>query len=216
MTSPNKSLDRTSTACRLSPISSSPMRPRQVSLVVRRFQQPSEITMQHNLLTALTIAVLSGCAFGQDDRLVVKKDPSNASRFICDVKYATFKTPKGWRPNRSDKNTYAVLSRSNETYPNLTQMISIDIGKPVAPTAKAVADAFAKKWHGQVEESSLNIDGETGFRVTIPPDNKTVRPIDCVITMKRERVFMLIGAAKQNGELSNALDEIVASWKWKK
>lgn len=76
--------------------------------------------MQHHLLATLMVAVLSANAFGQVDRLVVQQDPSDTSRFICDVKYATFKTPKGWQPNRSGKNTYAILSRANESYPNLT------------------------------------------------------------------------------------------------
>jgi hypothetical protein len=171
--------------------------------------------MQHSLLIALIVAVLSTNALGKDDRLVVQKDPSDPSRWICDVKYATFKTPKGWQPNRSDKPSSAILSQASESYPNLTQMISVDIGRPGVPTTKATADAFAKKWNGQVDKVPLKVDGETAFRVTIPPDKKTVRPIDCIIAMKAGRLFMLIGGAKEKGDVSKALDELVASWKWK-
>jgi hypothetical protein len=172
--------------------------------------------MKQYLLVSLAITLLLGCGQGQEDRFSLSKDSSGGAPLACDVKFATFNIPKGWQANRSDKNTYVILSRLNESYPNITQMISIDIGKPVTLTAKASADAFAAKWSGRVEEASLNVDGESGLRVTIPPDKKTVRPIDCVITMHGERVFMLIGGAKDNGEIHTAIDEIVASWIWKK
>jgi hypothetical protein len=152
---------------------------------------------------------------GHDGKLVVHKDPL-ASQFTCDVKYATFQTPAGWRPNRSGGNTYAILSRTDESYPNLTQMISIDVGKPVEPTAKAMANAFAKKWNGRVAELSLTIDGVEGFRVTIPPDKKTVQPTDCMVTVREGRAFLLIGGAKEGGDVSRALDEVLASWRWKR
>lgn len=168
------------------------------------------------LLVALVILVQPGCDRRQDDRLVVAKDPSDASRFLCDIKFATFRTPKGWTPNRSDKETYVILSRSNETYPNLSQMISIDVGKPVIPTARASADGFAANWRGRVEDASLSVDGEVAFRVTIPPDKKMVRPIDAVVTMRDGRLFMIMGGARETGDVNAAIDDIVASWKWKK
>lgn len=172
--------------------------------------------MRHYFVVLLTISLLSSYAYGQEERLVVHKDPTDPSRFICDVKYATFTTPKGWQPNRSGGNTYAILLRSNETYPKVTQMISIDIFKPVEPTAKELAVAFAKRWNGRLGESSVKIDGEKGYRVTIPSDNKTMHPVDCIVAIKDARAFMLIGGAKENGDLGKALDDLVASWKWKK
>ncbi len=171
---------------------------------------------KYYLLIVLAILVQRGCSRRQDDRLVVTRDPSDASRSVCDVQFATFRTPKDWTPNRSDGTTYAILTRSNETYPNLSQMISIDIGMPVDPTARASADGFAADWRGRVEDASLTLDGEMAFRVTIPPDNKTVRPIDAVVTMKDGRLFMVIGGARETGDVNAAIDEIVASWKWKK
>ena len=154
-------------------------------------------------MTGITICLMivgnlrSAHGSRQVDRLVVNVDPLDRSRFFCDVTYATFRTPKGWSPNRSGGNTYAILSRVGESYP-FTQMISIDIGKPVAPTTEATANAFAKKWNGQVAPISSKIDGETAFRVNIPPDHKTVRPIDCIIAIRDGRLFMLIGGARKN------------------
>jgi len=87
-------------------------------------------------VTLIMLAGVQSSIFGQDDRLVVKPDPDDSSRLICGVEFATFKTPKGWRPNRSGKETFAILTRADESYPNVTQMISIDIGKPRVPNAK--------------------------------------------------------------------------------
>ncbi len=171
---------------------------------------------EYYLLIALALLVPRGCAQRQNDRLVVTRDPSDASRFVCDVKFATFRTPKGWTPNRSDGTAYAILSRSNETYPNLSQMVSIEIGTPVDPTARGSAEGFAADWRGRVEDASLTLDGETAFRVTIPPDNKTVRPVDCVAAMKSGRLFLIIGGARETGDVNAAIDDIVASWKWKR
>jgi acyl carrier protein len=152
---------------------------------------------------------------GSDERLRVTKDPSDASRLICDVKFATFTTPSGWTANESDKNSYAVLSLSREKYPNLTRMISVDIGKPVEATTEANAISFAKQWGGTVQDASLSVGGEPALRVVIPPDGKSLRPIDCVLTVRNGRLFMIIAGATQNDGISSALDEIIGSWKWK-
>ena len=170
----------------------------------------------HRYLAAFSaFLLLAACGYAQEQRLVVRRDPKQPSRFICDVKYATFTTPKGWQPNRSGGNTYAILTRSNEVYPKLSEMISIDIGKPVKQTAKETAAAFAKRWNGQVAETKVKIDGEEGYRVLIPLDHKTLRPTDCIVTMRNGRVFLLIGGTRKNEELGKVMDELVASWKWK-
>jgi hypothetical protein len=172
-------------------------------------------TVRTTLIAFVLIALQSFSVYGQEDRLIVRRDPNDASRYICDIRFATFKTPKNWRPNRSDKHTYAILTRANETYPNISQMISIDVGKPIEPTAALMAEAFAKQWNGNVVKDSLKVDGERGFRVKITPAKKEVRPTDCVVVIKGRRAFMLIGGAKENNGLEKAIDEIVASWKWK-
>lgn len=167
------------------------------------------------MIALVAIVFLPCCVYGQADRLTVKSDPDDASRYICDIRFATFKTPKDWQPNSSDKQTYAILTRTDETYPNITQMISIDVGKPIAPTAALMAEAFAKKWSGSVVKVSLKVDGEDGFRVKVTPDKKEVRPTDCVVVIKDKRVFMLIGGSKEDDGLEKAINDLVASWKWK-
>ena len=165
-------------------------------------------------MSMIVFVCLTSQVDGQNDRLIVRKDPDNPSRFICDVKYATFRTPKGWQANRSGGNTYAILSRKGETYPKLSQMISIDIGKPVEQTAKETAEAFAKKWGGSVAKTIIKIDGINAYRVIIPPGNKTLRPTNCIIALRNGHVFLLIGGASKKGNLGGVLDELVGTWKW--
>ena len=160
--------------------------------------------------------IVSTKAFAQEERLVVRKHPKDPGLFVCETKFATFNTPKDWQPNQSGGATYAILTKSNETYPKVSQMISIDIGKPSEPTAQKLAEAFAKRFKGSVGEEAIEIDGEKGWRVTIPADKKSIRPVDCIVAFKDGRSFVFIGAAKEAGDLPKAIDELVAGWKWKK
>ena len=159
----------------------------------------------------------SAClAYAQTDkRLDVKPDPTDPSRFQCDIGFATFTTPKSWRPNRSGKSTYAILTQESETYPNVSKMISIDVGKPVDPTAKAIAEAFAKTWKGSVQEKTVQVDGQTGYRIKCPPSPNKVQPIDCIVVLNDGRAVLLIAGAKKTGDTDEALNELVKSWKWK-
>jgi len=173
--------------------------------------------MRNSLLVLVCLCCfVSTKAFAQEERLVVRKGSKDPSLFVCETKHATFNVPKDWQPNQSGGATYAILTKSNETYPKVSQMISIDIGKPSEPTAKKLAEAFAKKFNGSVGEVAIEIDGEKGWRVTIPTDKKSIRPVDCIVAFKDGRSFLLIGAAKEAGDLPKALDELVAGWKWKK
>ena len=168
------------------------------------------------VFSLIAIVGLPSAGYSQIERLVIERAPNDPSRYICDVGFATFTTPKNWVPNSSDKNTYAILTHSKESYPNVTAMISIDIGKPVEPTAKRIAEAFAKKWSGQVLKSPIEIDGEKGCRVKIPPNNNEIRPVDCAVVVKDKRAFMLIGGAKTDNDTSEAIDDVIKTWKWKK
>lgn len=179
----------------------------------------SHTAMIRCLPIILAIWPLAGCGVGIDDRFAVTKDPADSSRLVCDCKFATFTVPKGWKAKMVDGwetgGSYALLTPLNESRDNLSQAITIGIGEPVKPNAKARAAAFAAEWHGRLEDASLNVDGETGFRVIIPPDKKDMQPIDRVVAMKHGRLFSITASAKESGEANAAVDQIVASWKWK-
>ncbi|MFN6139668.1 MAG: hypothetical protein ACK480_14355 [Planctomycetota bacterium] len=150
-----------------------------------------------------------------DRRLDVKPDPSDPSRFLCDIGFATFTTPKSWKPNRSGKSTYAILTPEADAYPKISKMISIDVGKPVDPSPEAIAQGFAKTWKGAVQKETIQVDGEKGYRIVCPPDPNKVQPIDCVVVLKDGRAVLLIAGAKKSGETDDAMNELVKSWKWK-
>lgn len=150
------------------------------------------------------------------DGIDVKRAPNDPTRYVCDIGFATFMTPKGWNPNRSDKPTYAILTHEGEAYPRITKMISIDAGKPVVPTSKGMADALAKKWNGKVLDKTIELGGESAYRVNCEPNPNRIQPIDCIVVVKDGRVLMLMGGARKAGETAVALTELAASWEWKK
>ncbi len=150
-----------------------------------------------------------------DRRLEIKQDPSDVSRFLCDIGFATFTTPKSWKPNRSGKSTYAILTPDADAYPKISKMISIDVGKPVDPSPEAIAQGFAKTWKGAVQKETIQVDGEKGYRIVCPPDPNKVQPVQCIVVLKDGRAVLLIAGAKKSGETDEAMNELVKSWKWK-
>jgi hypothetical protein len=154
-------------------------------------------------------------AFSQDDRLVVKKDPTDPKRLICELKHATFKVPEGWQPNRSDGKTQCILTKSTDKPASPSQMIMIDVGKPSDPNPKDLAKSFAKMWGGEVLEKTLKVDGEEAFKISIPPTEKKVQPTNAIVVIKDARVFMLIGGAKSDEKLDKVLEQLAADWRWK-
>ena len=169
------------------------------------------------LVSICVLLTAHGFAFAQNgDSVVIKRSTTNPKRFDCDIGIATFTTPTGWNANRSGKPTYAILTPEGETQPKMTKMISIDGGKPVVPTSQGMAQAFAKQWKGKVLEETVKLDEEVAYRVTCEPDPKQLKPIDCILVVKDGRVLMLIAGATKSGETDEALNELVASWKWKK
>lgn len=171
--------------------------------------------MKPFLFMFCSLFVCGSFAFSQDDRLVVKKDPSDPKRLICELKHATFKVPEGWQPNRSEGKTQCILTKSSDKPGSSSAMIMIDVGKPSNPSAKELAKSFAKMWGGDVLEKSLQVDGEEGFKITIPPTEKKVQPTNAIVVIKDSRVFMLIGGAKPDETLDKVLDQLAADWRWK-
>ena len=171
--------------------------------------------MRHALFASAALCFVLVPALGQEGRLLVTKNAADPSRWDCDVTIATLTTPKSWQPIPSGKNTYALLTRESEKHPNLTSVISIDLGKPKLPTAKASADDFAKEWKGRVEAQPLKLDGEPAHRITIPPDGKTLRPVECVVAYHGGRSVLVIGGTKEMAGLHEEIEELVATWKWK-
>ncbi len=79
-----------------------------------------------------------------------------------------------------------------------------------------MAQALAKQWNGKVLDESTKVDGEIAYRVNCEPNPKQLKPIDCIVVVKDGKVLMLMAGASKTGETEDALNELVASWKWKK
>ena len=149
------------------------------------------------------------------DDLIVTRDSEDKSRYRCELGFATFTTPKDWNPNSSDRPTYAILTHKDEAYPKVTKMISIDAGKPTKPTSKAMAEEFAKKWNGKILDKTISLDGEDAYRVQCKPNAEKPQPVDCVVIVKDGRLLLIIAGATKKGEVETAVDDLIATWKWK-
>jgi len=163
------------------------------------------------LLTSVYAYVSSALA----DDLVVTRDLEDKSRYCCDLGFATFTTPKDWNPSRSNRQTYVILTHKDENPPKNTKMISIDGGKPIKPTSKEMAQEFANKWKGSILDKTVSLDGEEAYRVQCEPNAKKPQPIDCVVIVKDNRLLLIIAGATKKGEVEKAVDELIATWKWK-
>jgi hypothetical protein len=94
-------------------------------------------------------------------------------------------------------------------------MISIDGGKPTKPTSKEMAQEFAKKWKGKILDKMVSLDGEEAYRVQCEPNAEKPQPIDCVVIVKDGRLLLIIAGATKKGEVETAVDDLIATWKWK-
>jgi hypothetical protein len=79
----------------------------------------------------------------------------------------------------------------------------------------ASADDFVKERKGRVAEQPLKLDGEPAYCVTIAPDGKTLRPVECVVAYHGGRIVLLIGGTKEMAGLHAEIEELAATWKWK-
>lgn len=151
----------------------------------------------------------------QANDLVITRDSEDKSRYRCDLGFATFTTPKDWNPNRSNRQTYVILTHKDENPPKNTKMISIDGGKPTKPTSKEMAQEFAKKWKGSILGKTVSLDGEEAYRVQCEPNAEKSQPVDCVVIVKDNRLLLIIAGATKKGEVEKAVDDLIATWKWK-
>jgi hypothetical protein len=149
--------------------------------------------------------------------LTIKDHPELQGQFLCDIGLASFTSPKGWIPHPSDKNTYVILApKGVKDSDNRTQTISVIVGTPTMMTVQEMGESFAKVIQGKLTEGALKLDGEEAVRVKATANPEKHFPVDCVIVYHSGRSFLLLGGAKEKDSTSEALDEILRTWKWKK
>jgi len=171
--------------------------------------------MRHPIFRVLFLvfALPAGCGEPKgNEKLAVR---SKAGVLTNDVGIATFPTPDGWTPNRSSGNTAVILTRIGANRQNLDEMISIDIGQPASPDSEQSAKSLAAKFSGTVTPLSFPVDGETGYRVSIPPNYEKLMPRECIVVHRGGQVCFLFGGSKSRAEIWPTLSAIAQSWKWK-
>ena len=160
----------------------------------------------------VSIGIQLGCGKPKDNQKLTVNQSGGV--ITNDVGIAKFATPKGWTPNRSDGNTAVILTRVNANLQNPDEMISIDVGAPVAADAKASADGFANKFSGSVSPLPFAVDGAEAYRVSIPANYEQMLPRECIVVHHGGKLCFLIGGSKSQADIWPALTEIAKSWTW--
>lgn len=135
-------------------------------------------------------------------------------RTLNDINIATIPTPTGWSPNRSGGNTAVIFLREDADRKNPDEMISIDVGTPTYDGVKASADALAESFGGAVSELSFTVDGESAYRVSIPPNYEQMMPRECVVVHHNSKVCFIFGGSKSQSDIWPTVLEIAKSLDW--
>lgn len=176
----------------------------------------------------LLLVIGTGCAPQDNGKMTVPEEPKTRSgqstesrenssakpTKVNDIGIATLPTPAGWLPNRSNGNTALIFVRVNASQTQPDEMISIDLGKASAATAKESAEALAKKFGGTVSDFTAGLDGETAFRVSVPPNYKQLMPRECLVAHRADQVCFVFGGSKSKADIWPVLLGIAETWEW--
>lgn len=160
----------------------------------------------------LTLSLTTGCNEPTGNGMLSVSQDTESS--LNDIGIAAIPTPAGWLPNRSGGNTAVIFLRKDATPNNPEEMISIDIGAPSSDNVKQSADSLAKKFGGQVADLSFTIDGETAYKVSVPPNHEQLTPRECVVTHHNNQVCIVFGASKSQNDIWPTVLTIAESLKW--
>lgn len=126
----------------------------------------------------------------------------------------SFEVPAGWtvvEPDRSKTKAMLVLGGGNGQ--QVLAMIKVDVGQPAAPTSRQLAEAFANSSGGTISETPIDLDGSAGTLATTP-SNDLATPKNMLIVFRGQKAYLIMGAATQGIDLSNAISQITESWRW--
>ena len=98
--------------------------------------------MRQTIGTLIIITLLFYVGCGQPNENGALSVTKTERHLVNDIGIASFTTPEGWTPNRSDGNTAAILTRNGANPTALEEMISIDVGKPTSPDVKGSETAL--------------------------------------------------------------------------
>ena len=126
----------------------------------------------------------------------------------------SFEVPTGWSRNTPDRSkTKSLILLGGTRWTNSKGMIKVDVGSPAFPTVRETAKRFAQSLNGQVLPDAIDLDGERGVKVTSSSTNMA-KPREVIIVYRNGKVYLLMAAAGEGVEVSNALEHVRSTWKW--
>jgi hypothetical protein len=152
----------------------------------------------------LTLAALSVCQ---------AQVPSDAAGTPINFGTFEFVIPAKWSRAKPDRaKTAAMLLLNGTAWNNADGMILVDVGKPTA-SARELAQSLAGK-DGKIYPDKVAVDGVDGIKVESTSDNLS-RPKYAVVVLRDSKVYLIMAAQLPGTNVSEALNQIVKSWKWK-
>lgn len=127
----------------------------------------------------------------------------------------SFSIPDGWTVVTPDRDkTKAMLLLDGSNWQNAKAMIKIDVGTPAAPTAKQLAEGFAKSAGGNVSKDTLDFDGTPGISASTS-SNELTTPRNMIVVYRDGKVYLLMAGATAGVDAGDAVSHVRESWKWK-
>jgi hypothetical protein len=124
-----------------------------------------------------------------------------------------FEIPRGWTlvpPQRAK--TKAMLALINGKTNTPDGLLMVDVGKPASPDAMEGAKSLAGS-DGRVLPEKVAVDHDEGVRVETPSVDLS-RPRIAVVVMRKEKVYLIMGASIQGADISPAFEEVLKTWRW--
>lgn len=112
------------------------------------------------------------------------------------------------------KKTKALLLPEGQTDWRIANaMIKVDIGNPSSLSARQLAEAFARGADGTVSEETVDFGGEPAVVVSTPSKDLST-PRQMFVIHREKTVYLIMAAASEGVDLSDALMQIRESWSW--
>jgi hypothetical protein len=126
----------------------------------------------------------------------------------------SFSIPKGWTTVTPDRDkTKAMILLEGTDWQNAKAMIKIDVGMPAAPTARQLAESFAKNTGGSVSTDTLDFDGEPGV-IASTSSNELTTPRNMIVLYREGKAYLLMVGATAGVDVGDAVSHVRETWKW--
>lgn len=177
--------------------------------------------MNHRPYFLMAILCLAGCGDSSTQPPDAPETPAGTTANTEDLRDDphqfgdfSFSILKGWSVVRPDRDkTKAMLLFGGTSWRNAKSMIKVDVGAPVAPTARQLAEGFANNAGGTVSADTLDFDGTPGVVASTSSTDLTT-PRSMIIVYRNGHAYLLMAGAVQGVDINEAVSRVRESWKW--